>query len=94
MMQPISDLYPVENEISVRLECRGTGTLQWNSSTGLLPSDPSSNVYQTYDHTRDARALVIQNFTSIVRAMYTCTTTLTDAHNSPITTSILITSCK
>ena len=96
MKQPISDLYPVENEISVRLECRGTGTLQWSSSTtGLqIPSDSSSNVHQAYDHTRDALALVIQNFTSITTATYTCMTNLTDAHNSPITTSILITSCK
>ena len=95
-MQPISDLYSVQSEASVRLECRGTGTLQWNSSTGLqIPSDTSSNVHQAYyDHTRDALALVIQNFTSITTATYTCTTTLTDAHNSPITSSILITSCK
>ena len=95
-MQPISDLYSVQSEASVRLECRGTGTLQWSSSiTGLqIPSDSSGNVYQAYDHTRDALALVIQNFTSITTATYTCMTNLTEAHNSPITSSILITSCK
>ncbi len=99
MMQPINDLYFVENEASVRLECRGTGNLQWSrsSSTGVnlqIPSDQSNNTYQTYDHTRDALALVIRNFSSITIATYTCTTNLTDAHNSPITTSILITSCE
>ena len=27
MMQPVGDLYSIENEASVRLECRGTGNL-------------------------------------------------------------------
>ena len=96
-MQPtaVSDLYSVENEARVRLECFGTGSLQWSSSTGLqILSDQSGNIYQTYDHTRDALALVIQNFTSVTIATYTCMSNLTDAHNSPITTSVLITSCK
>ena len=95
MMQPVSDLYSVENEAHVRLECLGSGTLQWSSSTGLqIQSDGSGNIYQSYDHTRDALTLVIQNFTSVTRATYTCMTNLTNAHNSPITTSVLITSCK
>ena len=96
-MQPtaVTDLYSVENEASIRLECFGTGSLQWSSSTGLqIPSDQSGNIYQIYDHTRDALALVIQNFTSVTIATYTCMSNLTDAHNSPITTSVLITSCK
>ena len=96
-MQPtaVTDLYSVENEARVRLECFGTGSLQWSSSTGLqIPSDQSGNIYQAYDHTRDALALVIQNFTSVTIATYTCMSNLTDAHNSPITTSVLITSCK
>ena len=95
MMQPVSDLYSVESEASVRLECRGIGNLLWSSSTGLqIPSDQSSNIYQAYDHhTRDTLTLVIQNFTSIAIATYTCMTNLTDARNSPITSSILISSC-
>ena len=94
-MQVVSDLYSVENEAQVRLECLGTGTLQWSSSTGSqIWSDESGNIYQSYDHTRDALTLVIQNFTSVNIATYTCMTNLTDAHNSPITASVLITSCK
>ena len=94
-MQLISDLYSVENEARVRLECLGTGTLQWSSSTGSqILSDQSGNIYQTNDHTRDALALVIQNFTSDSIATYACMTDLTDAHNNPITASVLITSCK
>ena len=94
-MQPVNDLYFVKNEARIRLECFGTGNLQWSSSTGLqVLSDTSGNIYQLYDHTRDALTLVIQNFTNIAIATYTCMTNLTDAHNSPITVSILITSCK
>ena len=94
-MQPVSDLYSIENEARVRLECLGSGTLQWSSSTGLqIPSDQSGNIYQTNDHTRDALALVIQNFTSDSIATYTCMTNLTDAHNNPVTATVLITSCK
>jgi hypothetical protein len=96
MMRLISDLYSVENEASVRLDCRGTGNLQWSSSNVNLQilSDQSNNIYETFDNARDALALVIRNFTSISITTYTCTTNLTDAHNSPITTSILITSCE
>ena len=94
-MQPVNDLYSVENEARVRLECYGTGNLQWTSSTGLeIPLAGSGDIYQSYDHTRDALALVIQNFTSTTIATYTCVTDLIDAHNTPISISVLITSCK
>ena len=93
-MQPVNDLYFIENEARVRLECFGTGNLQWSSSTGLqILSDMSGNIHQSYDHARDALTLVIQNFTSVT-ITYTCMTDLTDAHNSPITVSVLIASCK
>ena len=94
-MQPVNDLYSVENEARVRLECSGTGILQWTSSTGLeIPPDRSGDIYQSYDHIRDALALVIQNFTSVTIATYTCMIDLTDAHNMSISISVLITNCK
>ena len=94
-MQQISGLYSVGNEARVRLECLGTGNLQWTSSTGFqIWSDQSGNIYQAYDHTRDALALVIQNFTSVTIDTYTCMTNLADVSNMPITSSVLITSGK
>ena len=94
-MQSVNDLYFVEDESNVRLECYGTGSLQWTSSTGLeIPLASSGNIYQSYDPTRDALSLVIQNFTNITTATYTCMTNLTDAQNNPITVSVLVTSCK
>ena len=54
-MQQVNDLYFVEDQSSVRLECFGSGNLQWNSSTGLeIPVATSGNIYQSYDSTRDA----------------------------------------
>ena len=89
---PVNDLYFVEDESGVHLMCFGTGNLEWTSSSGLeIPSGESGNIYQSYDHTRDALTLMIQNFTSTTTATYTCMTDLTDAHNDPITVSVLIT---
>ena len=94
-MLAVSDLYSVENGARLRLECFGTGNLQWTSSTGLeISSDESGNIYRSYDHTRDALTLVIQNFTNDTIATYTCMTDVTDVNGSPITISVLITSCK
>ena len=94
-MQRVNDLYFVEDQSSVRLECFGSGNLQWNSSTGLeIPVATSGNIYQSYDSTRDALSLVIRNFTSITTSTYTCITDLTDTLNSPITEAVLVTSCK
>ena len=80
----------------IRLECFGTGNLQWTSSTGLeIPSDRSGDIYQSYDHTRDALALVIQNFTISNTAVYTCVSDLTDVFNSnPISLSLFLTNCE
>ena len=94
-MQPVNDLYFVVDQSSIRLECFGTGTLQWNSSTGLeIPLATSGNIYQSYDPTSDALSLVIRNFTSITTSTYTCMTDLTDMQNNPISESVLVTSCK
>ena len=91
----VEDLYIVAEESAVSLECFGTGTLKWTSSTGeAISSDESENIYWSYDQTRDALALVIRNFTSLTTAVYTCMTNLTDAHTNAITVSLLITSCK
>ena len=86
----------MEEETRVRLECFGTGILQWTSSTGLeIPSDMSGNVYQSYDHTRDALALVIRNFTTINTAVYTCASDLDNVlNNGPVLLSLLITNCE
>ena len=91
----VEDIYFVDDESSVRLECFGSGNLEWSSSIDSeITTSVLENVYQSYDHTRDALALVIRNFTNITTAMYTCMTDLNDTHNRPITISILITSCK
>lgn len=84
-----------EEESYVSLECFGTGTLEWTRSTGEdISSDESENIYQIYNQRRDVLTLVIRNFTSLTTGVYTCMTNLTDAHNNPITASLLITSCK
>ena len=91
----VEDIHFAEEESSVRLECFGTGSLEWISSTGLeISSSDLENIYQAYDPTRDALTLVIMNFTSIDVATYTCKTDLNDAHNIPLAVSVLITSCK
>ena len=93
--QPISDLHFVEDQSRVRLECFGTGNLQWSSSTGLeISSNQSGDIYWSYDHTRDALALVIQNFTTNYTAVYTCTSDLTNVLGSKLPLSLLITSCE
>ena len=90
-----SDLYFVEDESRVSLECFGTGILRWNSSTDLeISLNRSADVYLSYDHTRDALALVIQNFTTSYTAVYTCTSDLTVLGGSPLSSSLLITSCE
>ena len=94
-MLSISDLYVVEEESRVSLECFGTGRLEWTSSLGFeIPLNVSEEIYQSYDQTRDALALTIKNFTSQTNATYTCTTELTDSQNNPISVSVLITSSK
>ena len=90
-----SDLYFVEDQLRVRLECFGTGNLQWSSSTGLeISLNRSGDIYWSYDHTRDALALVIQNFTASYTAVYTCTSDLTVFDSDPLSLSLLITSCE
>ena len=92
---PVEDLHFAEEESSVRLECFGSGSLKWTSSTGLnISSSDLENIHQSYDPTRDALTLVIMNLTSINSATYTCMTNLNDTHNIPLAVSILITSCK
>ena len=94
-MQPVNDLYFVQDQSSVRLECFGSGNLLWNSSTRLeIPQGSSGNIYQSYDSINDVLSLVIQNFTRVTTSTYTCTTDLTDMQNKPITESVLVTSCK
>ena len=94
-MLSISDLYVVEEESRVSLECFGTGRLEWTSSLSFeIPLNVSEEIYQSYDQTRDALALTIKNFTSQNNATYTCTTDLTDSQNNPISVSVLITSSK
>ena len=95
MSQTLNELYFAEEESEVTLECFGTGSLKWTSSTGSeIEFDESENIFQLYDPTRDALALTIKNFTSLTTDVYTCMTDLTDAHNNSITVSVLITSCK
>ena len=78
-------LHRVEDHSIVFVECLGTGNLQWTSSTGFeISQDRSDDIYQSYDHTRDALALVIENFTSIYVATYTCATDLVDVYTGPI----------
>ena len=91
----MNELYFAEKESEITLECFGTGSLEWTSSTGSeIKFDESENIYQSYDPTRDALALTIKNFTSLTTDVYTCMTDLTDIHNNPVTESVLITSCK
>ena len=91
----VSDIYPVQDGNSVSLECFGSGALAWNASTGcLIPVGNSGELYQSYDSTRDSLTLVIRRFSSALTAVYSCMTNLTDAHNNPITASVLITNCK
>ena len=90
-----SDLYFVEDESRVSLECFGTGSLWWNSSTGLeISLNRSADIYWSPDHTRDALALVIQNFTTSYTAVFTCTSDLTVLGGGPLSSSLLITSCE
>ena len=95
---PVGDLYHVEDHSRVNLECLGSGNLHWTSSNHLeIPQDMLGDVYQfydvyqSYDHTRDALALVIQNFTSISVGTYACMTNLTDSLGAPISLPLFIT---
>ena len=91
----VGDIYPAQNGISISLECFGSGTLTWNASTGVqIPFGNSGDLYQSYDSTRDSLTLMIMSFSSAMTAVYSCMTNLTDAHNNPITASVLITNCK
>ena len=94
--RPVSDLHFVEDLSRVQLECFGTGNLQWSSSTGLeISSNQSDDIYWSYDHTRDALTLVIQNFTASYAAVYTCTSDLTNVLSMRSDSlSLLITSCE
>ena len=77
------------------MECFGTGDLQWSSSSGLdISSNQSGDIHWSYDHTRDALALVIQNFTASYTAVYTCTSDLAVLGSDPLAFSLLITSCE
>ena len=90
-----SDIYSVEDQSSVMLECFGTRNLQWNSSTGLeISLNRSDDIYWSYDHTRDALALVIQNFTISYAAVYTCMSDLFMFDSGHLSLSLLITSCE
>lgn len=92
-MEEVNDLHFVPEQSTVSLECLGSGSLVWTSSTGLeIPFDESNNIYQSYNETRDALTLVISNFTNSTTATYTCMANLTDSIVT--TSSILVTSCK
>ena len=94
-MEEVDDIFFVANSTRVNLECFGSGTLTWTSSTSSeIWTSESGNIYQLYDQTRDAQALIIRNFTSATTAIYTCTTDLINNYNSLIATSVFITSCK
>ena len=91
--QIVGGLHHVEEHSEVVVECLGTGNLYWTSSTGFeISQNWSDDIYQSYDHTRDALALVFHNFTSNYVATYTCTTDLVNVYTAgPISHSLLIT---
>ena len=76
----------------MRIECFGTGTLEWSSSSGLdIPSDSQNQKYQQPDYSRGVQTLYINDFSDSVTSTYTCTTDLTNDH---LRKTVYITNCK
>ena len=80
----------------MRVECFGSGTLQWTSSTpGLeITSNSQDPIYQQPDHSRSVQTLHIQSFDDDALSIYTCATDLLDSTNNAVQVAVFITNCE
>jgi len=79
----------------VMVECFGSGTLQWQNSSGSrISSNLQSVIYQQADPTRSVQTLKIRNFTQDTIDTYTCMSDLTTDGQTPVQLPLFITSCK